>query len=136
ASHWTTTVVSPIGDSTVVDFMKDSATGTSATYSFFETQQQVNQLISGVQTPLLTSFACWNSAAPPCTTTAVNSPITQHAVTVQYPNNGQQSKTVTSFNNRGLGTERDKYAYSTGVPTTIAQKTVISYATLGIGIAN
>jgi RHS repeat-associated protein len=132
-NHWQSTVTSPTGDNTVLDFMEDSATTTPSTYSFYETQRQTNQLISGVQTPLLTTVTCWNGATS-CTTTAITSPITQSATTLQYPSGGLQSKTVAQYNGSGLVTEKDEYAYSSGAPTTLARKTLISYASLGNNI--
>jgi RHS repeat-associated protein len=137
-NYWTTTVTSPTGDNTVLNFTEDSAT-TAPTYSFYETQRQTNQLISGVQTPLLTTVTCWN-AATNCTTTAITSPITQMATTLQYPNGGLQTKTVTFFNGispgSGLVSETDNYAYSSGVPSTLIRKTLIGYTTLGNNITD
>ena len=129
-NHWQNTVTSPTGDNTVLDFMEDSATGNGSTYSFYETKRQVNQLISGVQTLLLTTLTCWNGNSSCTTSSTVSSPITQRQVTLQYPSGGLQSKTVTNYNGSGLVTENDEYAYSSGAPTTLARKTLISYASL------
>jgi RHS repeat-associated protein len=138
-NHWQTTVTAPTGDNTVLDFMEDSATGNGATYGFYETQRQTNQLISGVQTPLLTTVTCWNGVTN-CTTTAIASPITQSATTFQYPSGGLQTKTVTFYNGNstgsGLVNVRDIYAFSSGPPTTLIRHTVITYPTLGNNITD
>jgi hypothetical protein len=136
-NYWTTTVTSPTGDNTVLNFTEDSAS-TAPTHSFYETQRQVNQLISGVQTQLATTVTCWNGTTSNCTTTAIVSPITQRAPTLQYPNGGLQSKTVTFYNanfqGSGLINEMDTYALSSGSPTTLIRKVVIGYPTLGNNI--
>ena len=61
----------------------------------------------------------------------MSSPITQKAVTLEYPGtNALQSKTVTSYSG-GLVTETDQYGYFAGFPGGLLQKTVISYASFG-----
>ena len=125
-SHWQTKITSPAGDDTLIDFQKDAAT-----QGFYETQRQAYQ---GSQSPanlLLTTVTCWNGNTSSCTTTGVVSPITQRAVTLQYPSNGLQSKTVTSYNSNGLITETDQYAYASGAPTVLARQTQILYSSLG-----
>ncbi len=131
-NHWQTTVTSPAGDNTVLDFMEDSATGNVATYSFYETNRQIKQLISGVQTLQLTTTTCWNGNTSNCTTTAVTSPIRSKIVTLQYPSSGLQSK-VTTYYNSGLVAEVDQSAYGSAPGSTI-RSTYISYASLGNNI--
>jgi RHS repeat-associated protein len=141
-NHWQTKVSTPpdpqnpgsASDDTVIDFQKDSTTGNTPTYSFYETQRQTYQGAAG-GTLLLTTIICWNGSSSNCTTTPVSSPINQKAVTVQYPNGGLQSKTAVSYSG-ALVTETDQYAYASGTPTTLARKSVISYASLGNGIVD
>jgi RHS repeat-associated protein len=141
-NHWQTKVSTPpdpqnagsASDDTVIDFQEDGTTGSTPTYSFYETQRQNYQGAAG-GTLLLTTVTCWNGTSSNCTTTAVSSPISQRAITLQYPNNGLQSKTAISYSG-ALVTESDEYAYASGTPTTLARKTVISYASLGNGIGD
>jgi len=132
-NHWQTTVTSPTGDNTVLDFQEDNTTGNGATYSFYETNRQTNQLINGVQTLLLTTVTCWNGNTSNCMTTAVSSPITSKSVTLEYPSSGLQSKVATYYNSYGLVTEVDQSAYGSAPGSTI-RSTYISYASLGNNI--
>jgi RHS repeat-associated protein len=116
--YWTTSVAAPTGDNTTISFTQDSASGNGATYSFYETQRQ---------TSLLATTTCWNGVTAACNTTPVSSPITEKAVTMQYANNGQQSKIDTTFTGTGLATNIKEYAYSTGAPTTLLRQTSIFY---------
>lgn len=111
-------------------FQQDSNTG-----NYYETSRIVQQ--AGATT-LLTSTTCYNFNNSNCTTTAVSTPITERAVTVQYPNNGQASETVTFFNSTyGFVTETDQYGYgANGIPGSLMRKTQISYASLGNGIVD
>jgi hypothetical protein len=142
-NHWQTKITTPSdpqnagspppGNDTVIDFQEDSATSTN-TNSFYEVQRQSYQASQGSGTLLVTTNTCWNGNTSSCTTTAVSSPITQQAVTPQYPNN-LQSKTVTSYNG-SLVTSIVQYAFATGTPTTILQQKLITYAVLGNGIVD
>ena len=132
-NHWQTTEASPAGDSTVLDFQEDNATGNGATYSFYETNRQTNQLINGTQTLLLTTVTCWNGNTSNCMTTAVSSPITSKSVTLEYPSSGLQSKVTTSYNSYGLVTEVDQSSYGSA-PGSTMRSTYISYASLANNI--
>ena len=140
-SHWQTTVVTPgdpqnpgsASDNTVIDFQKDSS---SVTNNFYETQRLTYQgAVSGANL-LQTTVTCYNTYNSNCTTTSVSSPITQVAATLQYPNSGKQTETVTSYNANGLVTTINQYAYGSGAPGALIQNTQISYASLGNGIAD
>jgi len=132
-NHWQTTATSPTGDNTILDFQEDSTTGNGATYSFYETNRQTNQLINGTQTLQLTTVTCWNGNTSTCTTTAVSSPITSKSVTLEYPSSGLQSNVATYYNSYGLVTEVDQSAYGSAPGSTI-RSTYISYASLGNNI--
>ena len=123
-SAWTTTITDPSSQAnqTIIQFQADT------TYSgYYETERQVYQ---GSSTVLETVYTCYNGSTAPCNSTAVSLPITQRAVTVQWPDN-LESKTVTSYNNYGLVTEKDEYAYGSGGPGSLIRKTLTSYASLG-----
>ncbi len=130
-NSWTTTVTDPStpnANQTVISFAKDSAAA-NPTNNFYETQRQAYQgATSG--TLMLTTQTCYNGNTTGCATASVSSPITQTAATLQYPG-GLQTKTVISYNGNGLVTQTDQYAYNSGAPTTVAQSTQISYASLG-----
>jgi hypothetical protein len=135
---WTTKVTDPNGNDSVMSFAEDGATTTSttsATYNFYETQRQSYQgsVGSGL---LLTTVTCYHGNTSSCATTTVSSPINNKSVTLQFPNNGLQAKTATTYNTFGLVTEVDQYAYASGAPTVLAQKTQIIYASLGNGIVD
>jgi YD repeat-containing protein len=72
-STWTTTVLDPANNNTVINFAKDSAT-TNPTNNFYELQRQVYQ---GTSNLLLTTTNCWNNNFTTCPTQAVKSPITK-----------------------------------------------------------
>ena len=133
-NNWQTTVTTPASDNTVIDFQKDSAT--DSTNNFYETQRQTYQGAVSSANLLQTTVTCYNTNNSNCTTTAVSSPISQVAATLQYPNNGQQSETVTSYNGNGLVTAVYQYAYGTGAPGGLLQNTQIGYASLGNGIVD
>ncbi len=141
-NQWQTSVTTPpdpqnsgsASDNTIIQFQKDSAT--VSTNNFYETQRQTYQ--GAVSTPnlLQTTVTCYNTHTSNCTTTAVSSPITQVAATLQYPNSGKQSETVTSCNGIGLVTSINQYAYGTPSPGALIQNTQITYASLSNGIAD
>jgi RHS repeat-associated protein len=139
-SHWQTKVTTPpdptVGDDTVIDFQKDSASS-YPTYSFYETQRQAYQGSQAAGTLLLTTLSCWNGNTSSCTTTAISSPIGDNssqpvfakAVTLQYPG-GLQSKTLSYYATDGLLGKVDQYAYGSGAPGSLAQETRIGYDSL------
>lgn len=126
-STWTTLVTDPNSNQTLINFAEDGGTNNN----FYETQRQSYQ---GSTSLLLTTVTCFNTTTSGCATATVSSPISAQAVTRQYPNGGLQSKTATTYDPRGLLSEVDQYAYSTGAPATIIRKTIISYANLGNNI--
>src|SRR5439155_3583990 len=78
---------------------------------------------------------CYNTAAIPCTTTAITLPITQRAVQTTIPSAGALTlvgKNVTTYNSVGGPTEIDQYTFGNGsAPSTPTTKTLITYASLG-----
>jgi RHS repeat-associated protein len=114
----TDTVVSPLGDQTVMQFQ-----------GIYETQRQVYQ---GTSTLLETVYTCYNGSASPCTSTAVTLPIASQAVTNILPGSANlQSKVVSSYNTYGQLSEEDDYAYGTGAPGSLLRKKLITIQTVG-----
>ena len=74
-SEWTTTVIDPNNNYTIINSAEDGST-TNPTYNFYETQRLVYQG-STKGTLLLTTFNCWNNNFVSCPTQAVSSPITK-----------------------------------------------------------
>lgn len=136
-NHWQTTITDPANNQTVIDFQKDSNTN-SPTYIFYETNRQVYQGSVSPSNLMQTTYACFNGASSPCTTTAVSSPITQKSVTTILPGaNNLQSKVTAFYNSNGLPTETDEYDFGSGAPpSTPLRKTLTTYASLGNNISN
>ncbi|HWW15189.1 MAG TPA: RHS repeat-associated core domain-containing protein [Candidatus Dormibacteraeota bacterium] len=148
-STWTTTVTNPNGDNTLINFAEDSTVTnttsnppTTATYNFYETQRQVNQLISGTQTLLLTTEKCYNGNYTNCSTTTVGSPIDTIDSYYQPANGNTRASHVAydgSFNGSGLVSLDWEYDYGVTMGAALTsftplRKTTISYATLGNNI--
>src|SRR5262249_20671887 len=99
----------------------------------YETKRQIYQgSTSG--TLLSTVDTCYNSAAIPCTGTAIGPSINQRAVQTTIPSAGSITlvgKNVTSYNSVGGPTEIDQYTFGSGsAPSTPSTKTLITYASL------
>jgi RHS repeat-associated protein len=132
-SQWRTTVTdptTPTGNQTVIDFQKDSATG-SPTNNFFETQRLVYQgNTSG--TLLHTSITCYNTANPTpssCTTTAVATPISRR-VTFNYlpDSSGLQAETDEQFlAGSTIHTQVDSYDYGSAAVGPLISSRVATY---------
>ncbi len=150
-STWTTTVVDPSGNNTVINFAEDSATGTSATYNFYETQRQVYQ--GGISTNscsgstinnclLATTTRCYNANYTTCSTATVGSPITQtDFYSGQLPNGSNPRLSQVLYNGFGLVTDEKEYDYGAttgGAPGTshLVREGATTYASLGNGIVN
>lgn len=120
---WTTTITDPQSNKTTINFQ-----------GIYETERQVNQ---GASTLLKITYTCYNGNVTPstCNSTAVSLPITQRSVFRQWPG-GLQSRYDTFYNNVGLVTEKDEYAYGSGAPGVLTRKTLTAYAALGNGILN
>lgn len=124
---WTTTMQSPPGDKTVINFQNSG--------NFYETLRQVYQ---GLSTLLETVYSCYNATAPDCSAQAITLPITEKAV---YTNlNGPENKVDTfyngSFTGSGLPSEVDEYDFGSSAPGPLLRKTTLSYASLGNGIVD
>jgi RHS repeat-associated protein len=138
-STWTTTITDPAGDQTVANFAEDATTNTAttaATYNLYETQRQINQLSGATQSLMSTTVDCYNGNSSSCSTATVSSPISQKAVTLQYPNAGQQAEVLTYYNSNGLVTSLTRTDYGPTGPGATLQQTTITYATLGNNIVN
>jgi RHS repeat-associated protein len=119
---WTTTVTDPQSNQTSMSFQ-----------GIYETERQVYQ---GSSTLLKTLIACYNGNTSSCNTTAITLPITQRAVTLQWPGTGsKQSQVKTLYNSLGLVTESDQYDYASGGPGGLVRQTLTTYASLGNNIS-
>jgi RHS repeat-associated protein len=139
-SHWQTTVTTPpdpsVGNDTVIDFQKDSA----STTNFYEVQRQAYQgsSISGHGgTLLLTTLKCYNKKFGSCVTTGVSTGITQIDTYQELPN-GKTSAEETQINGYGLTTSVLEYDFgvtagSAPSSTLLKRGTSTSYASLGGG---
>jgi RHS repeat-associated protein len=154
-STWTTTVIDPAGNNTVIHFAEDSTTTnpsstppTTATYNLYETQRQIYQ--GNISTNscsssttnnclLATTIRCYNANFASCSTATVTSPIMQTDVYSQIPNTNSRLSEV-KYNNFGRITDDKEYDYgvNTGAApnTKLVRETVTAYASLGNGIAN
>lgn len=133
-AHWQTKVTTPadsqnsgsIGDDTVIDFQADS-NGTSGTSNTFETQRAAYQGSSSSGTLLRTTTICYNTNTTNCSTTAVNSPITQRNVSTTLPGSANlQSQSIYKYNTSGMLTEQDDYDWGSGAVGSLLKKTVIT----------
>jgi RHS repeat-associated protein len=137
-NHWQTKVTTPsdpvnpgsVGDDTVIDFQRDSATTTAN--NFYETQRVAYQGSSS-GTALQTITSCYNSNTTNCTTTAVSSPISQQNAVASLPSTGSstvQSERIAIYNSVGVPTEVDDYSFGSGAVGGLLRQTLISYAPL------
>ena len=127
-STWTTTVVDPNGNNTVVNFAEDSST-TASTFNLYETQRKAYQgsvsttACSSATTNnclLLSSFTCYKANFTNCATATVASPISQIDRYTQLPN-GSTRLSETTYNSTGQVTDDREYDY--GVTTGAAPGT-------------
>jgi RHS repeat-associated protein len=119
ASTYTTTVVDPLGNNTVLQFVG------------YETQRKI---YSGSSTLLETIDTCYNGASSPCIAgTPATLPIAQRSVVTTIPGPGNlQSRHVDFYNSAGLPVETDDFDYGSGGPqSSPLRKTLISYTNLG-----
>jgi YD repeat-containing protein len=130
-----TTITSPIGEKTVVNFVSPlvptSVEPPSDNLNDANVSYETSRYVYGLQsTAIRSSMKCYNGATGNCTTVQIEEPVLQIS-DVTTLDNGQQSQTVTSFNTAGLVTEKDEYDYGSSSPT---RKTITTYANLGNGI--
>ena len=136
-NHYTTKVTTPpdpansgsVGNDTVIDFQKDSATNPS-TNNFYETQRVSYQGTQSSNNILQTVVTCYNGNTTSCTTTAVSSPITQRTIFPQYGSSGLQCEHNYLFDSVGGLTEQDDYDYGSGAPGVLLRQILITYASL------
>ncbi len=124
-STWTTAVIDPNSNNTVINFAEDAAniSGTTPSFNMYETQRKAYQgavsatACSATTTNnclLLTSFTCYNANFTNCATATVSSPITQKDAYTQLTN-GSTRLSETAYNSSGLVTDDKEYDY--GVTT-------------------
>lgn len=133
-STWTTTVIDPSNNYTVINAAEDAST------NFYETQRQIYQGSVSLANLLGTSIRCYNAVFTSCSTANVSFPITQTDVYSQ-PANGSTRLSEVLYNSSGLVTDDKEYDYgvTTGSApgtTKLTRETAISYAILGNGILN
>jgi len=138
-STWTTSIVDPTGNNTVVNFAEDGYT-TNPSYNFYETQRQVYQGSVALSNLLATAIKCYNKVYAACATATVSSPISQTDFYSELPNNSTRLSEVV-YNTYGLVTDDKEYKYGVTMgaapgPTDLIRETAISYASLGNGIVN
>jgi RHS repeat-associated protein len=127
-SVWTTTIkdaMQPTNDQTSINFQ---TTGSPA--MFMETHRTINQ---GTSTLLMQTDTCYNAATVPCSSTAINLPISQIDSYATF-NDNHESRTTTFLNDVGLTTEVDEYNFGSGTAGTLLRKTLTTYASLGNNI--
>jgi RHS repeat-associated protein len=120
-STWQTLVTDPNLNKTYINFAEDSTTtsisaNTQATYNLYETWRQINQLINGTQTALLTTEHCYNgNDGSSCATATVSSPVTTIDSYAQPANGYVRASHVEyngSFNGSGLVSRDQEYDYT------------------------
>lgn len=143
-NHWQTKATTPpdpsVGNDTVIDFEKDSAS--TSTNNFYETQRVAYQG-SAPTTPLSTTINCYNapSGTTPtpstCPAASVSTPLLRITAFHYLPNtSGMESETDSTYDNFGLIHEVDSYDYGSGTVGPRLQKILTNYATLGNGIVD
>jgi len=138
-STWTTTVIDPNANYTVINAAEDGNTS-APTYDFYETQRQVYKGSVSPSNLLATSIRCYNANYLSCATAPVSSPITQTDVYSQLPNSSTRLAEVL-YNSYGLVTDDKEYNYGVTLgaapgTTDLVRETAISYASLGNYIDN
>jgi RHS repeat-associated protein len=138
-STWTTTVIDPNSNDTVINFAEDETSGTP-TYNFYETQRQIYQGSVSPSNLLATSIRCYNANYANCSTDQVPTPITQTDAYRQLPNGSTRLSEVL-YNSYGLVTDDKEYNYGVALgaapsSTYLVRETAITYASLGNGIVN
>ena len=129
---WTTTITDPKSNQTVMYFQAPSVlAGTPQTV--YETERQVNQLISGNQTLLEQIDTCYNQASSPCTGAAIALPIKQVSAITSLPAGGSsylKSQVISTYDGTyGVLTETDGYDWASNAPGSKIKSTQITYAT-------
>src|SRR5271157_2730664 len=119
---WTTDITAP------ADSQGNQAYTAMYFQGVYETQRSMYTKNGG--TLLETVYTCYgvsggNAPASPCNSTALTGPITQRAVTRQWPN-GPVSKTVVDYDTQGVLTETDEYAYGSGAAGGLVRKTIVT----------
>jgi RHS repeat-associated protein len=136
-NHWQTKLTTPpdpansssVGDDTIIDFQKDSAT-TYPTNNFYETLRVIYQGVSNSNVVLRTVTTCYDGNTSSCTTTAVSTPITQRTVTDQYGSSGLQCLHNYYYNSVGGLSDEYDYDYGSGAPGSFLRHISITYAPL------
>jgi RHS repeat-associated protein len=149
-STWTTTVIDPNSNYTVINAAEDAST-TLATHNFYETQRHIYQ--GSVSTTscsdtvttnclLATKIVCYNAVYTGCSTATVTSPITQTDVYTELPTTPAKIRlSEVTYNTFGLVTADKEYDYgvtfgSAPSSTYLITNTTISYYAPSNGIAS
>ncbi len=132
---WTTTVVDPSNNSTVVSFIEDSNT-TNPTYNFYEVYRAVNGGTGSI--PIIERR--YNGSYALLENGTISSPITQTDVYTSL-SNGRLRLSEVLYNSNGLVTDDKEYNYGVALgmaPSSayLVRETEIGYATLRNGIVD
>jgi len=123
-SMWQTTVTTPNGDVTQMNFQ-------FSTPNYYETKRVVN---TGASSVVQTVQTCYNGAAPDCTGTAITLPITRRDVYLQLPSSsGTTAMTRTNYAAGGQVLAVYDYDFGSagsGSPGALLRKNVTAYITL------
>jgi RHS repeat-associated protein len=134
-STWTTTVIDPSSNYTVINSAE------AANTNFYETQRQVYQGSVSPSNLLATSIRCYNAVYASCSTANVSAPISQTDIYSQLPNGSNPSLSEVTYNSYGLVTDDKEYNFGVTMGaapgnTGLVRETSIAYATLSNGIYN
>ena len=141
---WTTTLIDPGNNYTVISFEKDANT-TPATNNFYETQRlSYSGNTSG--TLLSTNITCYNGQSVSTPASCYNTGVTSNPYISRITNfryvpdkNGIQAETDSTYDQFGLIHEVDEYDFGASGSLAVGgviRKTITAYATLGNGIVD
>jgi YD repeat-containing protein len=133
-SAWTTTILDPNSNTTVINFAEDKA----ASFNLYETQPQIYQ---GSSLLLGTTIHCYNGNYSNCTSTAITSPITQVDAYTELPNGKTRLSELTYNSTYGILTGDKEYDYgvtlgSAPASTYLLSNESITYYAPNNGIAS
>jgi RHS repeat-associated protein len=123
---WTTTITDAQNNQMVINFQSSTPPGGGAA-NFYETHRTVKQ---GTSTVLVQTDTCYNGSVPPCSSTAITTPLTAIGRYLTL-NNSQQDLTNVNLTSSGLPTGFNEYDFGNGAPGPLLRTTSISYANLG-----
>jgi RHS repeat-associated protein len=141
-STWTTTIIDPNNNYTVINAAEDAST-TLGTNNFYETQRQVYQGSVSPNNLLATSVRCYNAIYTNCNSNnaTVSSPITQTDIYTELPITPAKIRlSEVTYDTYGLETGDKEYDYgvtlgSAPSSTYLVSNMAISYYGVNNGIA-